>query len=266
MMTLKPRKESALNIAQRTGSATEDERLLESPGAAQVDFTHTDPWRVFRIMGEFVQGFDSLANVGRAVAMFGSARVPPGHPQYEAAIQTSRLLAEAGFAIITGGGPGIMEAANLGAREAGGISVGCNIELPFEQGTNAYVELAINFHYFFVRKTMFVKYSEAFVIFPGGFGTMDETFEALTLIQTGKVRDFPVVLFGTDYWAGMLEWIRNTMLAEGKISVDDLNLLVATDSPEEAVRVILEATRRVEAPGPASIATTPAHPDKHDAQ
>jgi uncharacterized protein (TIGR00730 family) len=262
-MTLKPRKEPALNTAQRTGAPTEDEKLLESPGPAEAAFLHTDPWRVFRIMGEFVQGFDSLANIGRAVAIFGSARVKPQHPQYEAAIETARLLAEAGFGIITGGGPGIMEAANRGAQEGGGRSIGCNIELPFEQGTNAYVELAINFHYFFVRKMMFVKYSEGFIIFPGGFGTMDETFEALTLIQTGKVRDFPVVLFGTEYWGGMLEWIRATMLREGKISVDDLDLLVATDSPAEAVRVVLEATRRIEAEAPAP---TPAAPEKHDAQ
>ncbi len=262
-MTLKPRKELALNTAQRTGAPTEDEKLLESPGAAEAAFLHTDPWRVFRIMGEFVQGFDSLANVGRAVAIFGSARVKPRDPQYEAATETARLLAQAGFGIITGGGPGIMEAANRGAQEGGGRSIGCNIELPFEQGTNAYVEQAINFHYFFVRKTMFVKYSEGFVIFPGGFGTMDETFEALTLIQTGKVRDFPVVLFGTEYWGGMLEWIRGTMLKEGKISVDDLDLLVATDSPTEAVRVVLEATRRMEAEAPAP---TPADPEKHDAQ
>jgi uncharacterized protein (TIGR00730 family) len=262
-MTLKPRKETALNTNQRAGAPTEDERLLESPGPSEAAFIHTDPWRVFRIMGEFVQGFDTLANVGRAVAVFGSARVKPEHPQYDAAVETARLLAEAGFAVITGGGPGIMEAANRGARDGGGLSIGCNIELPFEQGTNAYVELAVNFHYFFVRKMMFVKYSEGFIIFPGGFGTMDETFEALTLIQTGKVRDFPVVLFGTEYWSGMLQWIRGTMLSEGKISVDDLGLLVSTDSPEEAVRVILEATRRIEAKGPAP---TPAHPQKHDAE
>jgi uncharacterized protein (TIGR00730 family) len=265
-MTLKPRREAALNTTQRTGAPTEDERLLESPDPRAVDFTHTDPWRVFRIMGEFVEGFDTLASVGRAVAIFGSARVKPDDPQYEAAMETSRLLAEAGFAVITGGGPGIMEAANRGAKEGGGLSIGCNIELPFEQGTNAYVEMPINFHYFFVRKTMFVKYSEAFVIFPGGFGTMDELFEALTLIQTGKVRDFPVVLFGTEYWGGMLDWIRATMLEEGKISPDDVDLLVATDSPEEAVRVVLEATRRLESDEPASPETTPADPVKHDAQ
>lgn len=233
--------DSALNRAARTNSATEDERLLESPQAPtvpQLDFTRSDPWRVFRIMGEFVEGFDTLAKVGKAVSIFGSARVPPNHPQYQAATETARLLANAGFAVITGGGPGIMEAANKGAREGGALSIGCNIELPFEQGTNPYVDVAIDFRYFFVRKTMFVKYAEAFVIFPGGFGTMDELFEAMTLIQTGKVRNFPVVLFGTDYWQGLLQWLRDVMLAEGKISPDDVDLLVVTDSPEEAVRVI----------------------------
>ncbi|HET8656231.1 MAG TPA: TIGR00730 family Rossman fold protein [Longimicrobiaceae bacterium] len=261
----------ALSRAARTGAPTQDEQLLESPSPTRPDFTHSDPWRVFRIMGEFVEGFDTLVHVGRAVTVFGSARVPPGHPQYEAAVEVSRRLAEAGFAVITGGGPGIMEAANKGAREGDGLSIGCNIELPFEQGTNPYVEMAINFHYFFVRKTMFVKYSEAFVIFPGGFGTMDELFEALTLIQTGKVRNFPVVLFGTDYWGGLLEWIRATMLAEGKISPDDVNLLIPTDSPEEAVRVIVEATRRLEAQETngkhaSTTAPTPASPEKSDAQ
>jgi uncharacterized protein (TIGR00730 family) len=256
----------ALNVAARTGTQTEDERLLESPKPTAIDFTHTDPWRVFRIMGEFVQGFDTLAHVGKAVTVFGSARVPPDHPQYLAAEATSRLLSEAGFAVITGGGPGIMEAANKGAKEAGGASIGCNIELPFEQGTNPYVEMAINFHYFFVRKTMFVKYSEAFVIFPGGFGTMDELFEALTLIQTGKVRDFPVVLFGSDYWGGLLEWIRGTMAREGKISPDDVDLLRITDSPEEAVRFVIEAVQRLDEGAPASVGATPAAPEKHDAQ
>ncbi|MEX2582564.1 MAG: TIGR00730 family Rossman fold protein, partial [Gemmatimonadota bacterium] len=179
----KSNEDKELNVTSRTGKPTEDEQLLGSAKPA-ADFTQSDPWRVFRIMGEFVEGFDTLANVGPAVAVFGSARVPPGEPQYEAAEATAGMLARAGFAVITGGGPGLMEAANKGASEAGGISIGCNIELPFEQGTNAWVEVSINFRYFFVRKTMFVKYSEAFVIFPGGFGTMDELFEALTLIQT----------------------------------------------------------------------------------
>jgi uncharacterized protein (TIGR00730 family) len=251
-----------LNVSSRTGAPTEDERLLES-GTPRIDFTHSDPWRVFRIMGEFVEGFDTLANTGRAVSVFGSARVPPDHEQYHQAEETARLLADAGFAVITGGGPGIMEAANKGAREAGGLSIGCNIELPFEQGTNPFVEVSINFRYFFVRKTMFVKYSEAFIIFPGGFGTMDELFEALTLIQTGKIRNFPVVLFGSAYWGGMLTWIRDVMLAEGKVSADDLDLLVVTDSPAEAVRVVLEAERRE---AEQETEPTPARPAKHDAE
>ena len=230
-----------LNRASRTGESTEDERLLESHPREEVrprDFTKSDPWRVFRIMGEFVEGFDTLARTEKAVSIFGSARVPPDDPQYLDAEKTARLLAEAGFGVITGGGPGIMEAANKGAKEAGGISIGCNIELPFEQGMNPYVDLAINFRYFFVRKTMFVKYADAFVIFPGGFGTLDELFEALTLIQTGKVRDFPVILFGSGYWQGMLDWIRDTMLAEGKVSKSDMDLLVVTDDPYEVVRVV----------------------------
>ena len=237
---------------------TEDERLLES--APAIDFTRTDPWRVFRIMGEFVEGFDTLAPTGRAVAIFGSARVPVDHPQYAAARETARIVAEAGFAVITGGGPGIMEAANRGAVEGGGRSIGCNIELPFEQGTNPYVEVSIDFRYFFVRKTMFVKYAEAFIIFPGGFGTLDELFEALTLIQTGKIRDFPVILFGSEYWAGMLDWIRRVMLEEGKISPDDLDLLIVTDSPEEAVEVIRAAQVGLLQDG------EPEEPEKSDAQ
>ena len=231
-----------LNVAQHTRSKTEDERLLQSPAEEPraIDFTHSDPWRVFRIMGEFVEGFDNLARIGPAVTIFGSARTRPDHPEYAAARETARLLGEAGFCIITGGGPGIMEAANRGARDAEVLSVGCNIELPFEQGTNPYVDVAINFRYFFVRKTMFVKYAEAFVIFPGGFGTMDELFEALTLIQTGKVRDFPVVLMGRAYWKGLVDWFRSALLAEGKISPDDVDLMVITDSPEEAVRTIVD--------------------------
>jgi uncharacterized protein (TIGR00730 family) len=222
-------------------SATEDEKLLSRHGRDTLpsrDVTQ-DAWRVFRIMGEFVEGFDTLARLGPAVSIFGSARTLPDDPYYQAAQETGRLLAEEGFAVVTGGGPGIMEAANRGAKEAGGESVGCNIELPFEQGMNAYVNTAINFRYFFVRKTMFVKYAEAFIIFPGGFGTMDELFEALTLIQTGKVRDFPVVLFGRDYWQGLLDWLNGTMAAHGKIHVEDMKLLVVTDSPEEAVRVVV---------------------------
>ncbi|HVG43725.1 MAG TPA: TIGR00730 family Rossman fold protein [Longimicrobium sp.] len=233
-----------LNRAARMGAATEDEQLLQSPAAATkaIDFTSSDPWRVFRIMGEFVEGFDALAKIGPAVTIFGSARVKPDAPEYQAARETARLLGEAGFSVITGGGPGIMEAANRGAREAGVLSVGCNIELPFEQSVNPYVDLAINFRYFFVRKTMFVKYAEAFIIFPGGFGTLDELFEALTLIQTGKVRDFPVVLFGRAYWGGFLDWIRGVLMAEGKISPEDMDLMTVTDDPAEVVRLVMEAS------------------------
>jgi uncharacterized protein (TIGR00730 family) len=231
---------------------TEDEAFLDAPAAQVAEFVHSDPWRVFRIMGEFVEGFDTLAQLGPAVSIFGSARVRPGDAAYAAAERTAQLLVEAGFGVITGGGPGIMEAANKGATEAGGESVGCNIELPFEQGMNAFVKTAVNFHYFFVRKTMFVKYAEAFIIFPGGFGTLDELFEALTLIQTGKVRNFPVIMIGTDYWKPLLAFLTGTMQAEGKISAHDMDLLYVTDSPEEAVAVIAKAfrTRMRKADGP----------------
>lgn len=234
----------ALNRAARQGKPTEDQQLFIGPRtneASVLPFTQTDPWRVLRIMGEFVEGFDALADIGPAVTLFGSARVQPGHPQYEAAIEVARVLGEAGFAIITGGGPGIMEAGNLGAQRAGVRSIGLGIELPFEQGLNEYVDLPIEFRYFFARKTMFVKYAEGYVIFPGGFGTLDELFESLTLIQTGKIFNFPVVLFDSAYWNGLLDWLRNTMLAEGKISADDLKLLIVTDSPTEARDVIVTA-------------------------
>ncbi|HEY0036412.1 MAG TPA: TIGR00730 family Rossman fold protein [Longimicrobium sp.] len=271
-----------LNVAQRTRTSTEDERLLQSPAEQpeSLDFTRSDPWRVLRIMGEFVEGFDTLARIGPAVTIFGSARTPADHPEYAAARETARLLGEAGFGIITGGGPGVMEAANRGARDAGVQSIGCNIELPFEQGINPYVDVAINFRYFFVRKTMFVKYAEAFIIFPGGFGTMDELFEALTLIQTGKVRDFPVVLVGTAYWQGLIDWIRGALLAEGKISPEDVDMLVVTDSLEEAVQTIVRCydensatngrpPRRSKASRLGTEGTaegTPASPEKADAQ
>ncbi len=228
-------------------SVTEDERLLAAPPPALVErarFTSTDPWRVLRIMGEFVEGFDTLADVRNAATFFGSARALPGDPYYEKAVETARLLAREGFAIITGGGPGIMEAANRGAQEGNGLSIGCNIELPFEQGTNAYVERAINFRYFFVRKTMFVKYSTAFIVFPGGYGTMDELFEALTLIQTGKVKYFPVVLVGRAYWSGLADWLRDRVAGEGKIATSDLELFHLTDDPGEAARRVLEARER----------------------
>jgi uncharacterized protein (TIGR00730 family) len=221
---------------------TEDEKLLASHGRAdRRDFTRTDPWRAMRIMGEVIEGFDTLAGVDRGVSIFGSARTHPDDPQYQAAQETAKLLAEAGFAIITGAGPGIMEAANKGAKLGGGRSIGCNIELPFEQGANPYVDTLINFRYFFVRKTMFVKYSSAFIIFPGGFGTLDELFEALTLIQTGKIYQFPVILFGRHYWAGLVRWLQSRVLGERKISPGDMDLMLITDDPREAAQAIISA-------------------------
>jgi hypothetical protein len=220
---------------------TEDQILLEIPTVEERDFTDTDPWRIFKIMGEFVEGFDRLAKIPKGVSIFGSARVQPDDEYYQAAAETGRLLAKAGFTVITGGGPGIMEAANKGALEAGGISVGCSIELPFEQSPNPYLTNSITFNYFFVRKVMFVKYAVAFIIFPGGFGTMDELFEALTLIQTRKIKNFPVILFGKRYWRDLISWIENTMLYENKISSEDLRLVFLTDSPEESVRIITES-------------------------
>ena len=224
--------------------ATEDEKLLQQSGP-RIDFTRTDPWRVMRIMGEFIEGFDTLASVDKAVTIFGSARIGPDDPHYVAAVETARLLAEAGFDIITGAGPGIMEAGNKGAQLGGGRSIGCNIELPFEQGANPYVDTLIQFKYFFVRKTMFIKYSVAFVIFPGGFGTLDELFEALTLIQTGKIFRFPVILFGRYYWAGLLRWLQARVLSEGKISEGDLDLILVTDDPAEAAQAIISAYRSI---------------------
>jgi len=218
---------------------TQDERLLESPRPDE--FTHTDPWRVFRIMGEFVEGFDDMASLNRAISIFGSARSKPDDPDYKAAQETGALLAAQGFAVITGGGPGIMEAANRGAFEAGGLSIGCNIELPFEQKANAYQTLSLTFKYFFVRKMMFVKYSLAFVIFPGGFGTFDELFEALTLIQTKKIRNFPIVLFGHQYWSGLLAWLREVVLQGGKIGEHDMQMFHITDSPAEVVEIVMRA-------------------------
>ena len=215
---------------------TQDEQLLETPRADA--FTHTDTWRVFRIMGEFVEGFDELATITRGVAVFGSARTAADNPFYAAAQETAALLAEAGYTVITGGGPGIMEAANRGAFDAGGASIGCNIELPFEQQPNPYQTRSLKFKYFFVRKTMFVKYSNAFVIFPGGYGTMDELFEALTLIQTRKIKNFPVVLFGSEYWRGMLDWVENTMLKSNYIGEADRRRLHLTDTPAEVVEII----------------------------
>ena len=220
---------------------TEDEKLLQQPSSSGADFTRTDPWRVLRIMGEFIEGFDTLASIDKGVTIFGSARISPEDPMYKAAEEVARLLAEAGFAIITGAGPGIMEAANKGAHMAGGRSIGCNIELPFEQGANPYVDTLVNFRYFFVRKTMFIKYSMAFIIFPGGFGTLDELFEAITLIQTGKIYQFPVILFGRHYWAGLLRWLHARPLAERKISPGDIDLMVLTDDPAEAAQAVIAA-------------------------
>jgi uncharacterized protein (TIGR00730 family) len=221
---------------------TEDEKLLTLPrGTRPDDFTRTDTWRLMRITGEFIEGFDRLASVTKAVTVFGSARIGPSDPWYAMAQEVSRLLALEGFAVITGAGPGIMEAANRGAREGGGRSIGCNIELPFEQHANPYVDTLINFRYFLVRKMMFIKYSTAFLIFPGGFGTLDELFEALTLIQTGKIYQFPVVLFGRYYWAGLVRWLQARALREGKIAATDMNLFLMTDVPAQAVRAVLDA-------------------------
>lgn len=223
-------------MAEDTGSTTEDERLLKRP--EEPDFLHSDPWRALRILSEFVEGFDALASLGPAITVFGSARVEEGAPNYNLARSIGRKLAEAGYAVITGGGPGAMEAANRGCQEGGGLSVGCNIELPKEQDLNPYCDLGVEFRYFFARKTMFVKYADGFVILPGGFGTMDELFEALTLIQTGKIEHFPIVLVGRSYWAGLLDWIRGTLLAQKAIDASDIDYLQITDDPDEVVEMV----------------------------
>ena len=226
--------------------STTDQRLLDSRGST--DWVHTDPWRVLRIQSEFIDGFGTLAELGPAVSMFGSARAPRDHPLYATAEALAARLVKAGLAVITGGGPGVMEAANKGAAEAGGVSVGLGIELPFESGLNPYVNLGINFRYFFARKTMFVKYAQGFVVLPGGFGTLDELFEALTLVQTRKVTSFPVVLFDSAYWSGLIGWLRETALARGSISERDLDMFTVTDDPDEAVARML-ANQPI--PGPA---------------
>ena len=218
---------------------TTDQRLLDSRGPS--DWVHTDPWRVMRIQSEFVEGFGALAELGPAIAVFGSARTHPGDTTYDQAEQTGRALVDAGFAVITGGGPGSMEAANKGASEAGGVSVGLGIELPFESGLNQWSDIGVNFRYFFARKTMFVKYSQGFIVLPGGFGTLDELFEALTLAQTGKVTSFPVVLLGVAYWSGLIGWLRETALDQGTIKQSDLDMLRLTDDVEEAVAVMVAA-------------------------
>jgi len=219
---------------------TTDQRLLDSRGAT--DWVHTDPWRVLRIQSEFVEGFGTLAELGPAVSVFGSARIRPETPEYATGERLGAALAKAGYAVITGGGPGMMEAVNKGCCEAGGLSVGLGIELPFEQRINDWVDVGLNFRYFFARKTMFVKYAQAFVVLPGGFGTMDELFEALTLVQTGKVTSFPVVLLGTGYWRGLVDWLRQAMLGVGAINSVDLDLLQITDDVDEVVRIIVEAS------------------------
>jgi uncharacterized protein (TIGR00730 family) len=220
-------------------SSTTDQRLLDSRGPT--DWVHTDPWRVLRIQAEFVEGFGALAELGPAISVFGSARSKLDDPDYATGVKLGGALADAGFAVITGGGPGAMEAANRGASQAGGVSVGLGIELPFESGLNEWVDVGINFRYFFARKTMFVKYAQGFIVLPGGFGTFDELFEALCLVQTRKVTSFPVVLLGTAYWGGLVDWLRSTVLTQGKIKEADLSLFRVTDDPVEAVRLVHEA-------------------------
>jgi uncharacterized protein (TIGR00730 family) len=230
---------------------TEDRKLLQR--SARPAFLDTDPWRALRILAEFVEGFDALAQLGPAITVFGSARVTEGDPTYAMAREIGRLLALEGYAVITGGGPGVMEAANRGCQEGGGLSVGCNIELPMEQSINAYVDLGVEFRYFFARKTMFVKYADAFVILPGGYGTLDELMEALTLIQTGKIEHFPVVLVGTEFFGGFVEWIKAKLVGEGMIAADDLDLIQLTDDPKRVVEIVRAAGRRREAAADTSI-------------
>ncbi|MGI5367583.1 TIGR00730 family Rossman fold protein [Streptomyces sp. A244] len=223
-------------------ASTTDQRLLDE--RAPSDWVHTDPWRVLRIQSEFIEGFGTLAELPPAISVFGSARTPADSPEYEAGVRLGRGLVDAGFAVITGGGPGAMEAANKGALEAKGISVGLGIELPFEQGLNPYVDIGLNFRYFFVRKMMFVKYAQGFVVLPGGLGTLDELFEALTLVQTQKVTRFPIVLFGSDYWGGLVDWLRDTVIAQGKAGEKDLLLFHVTDDVDEAVALVSKEAGR----------------------
>jgi uncharacterized protein (TIGR00730 family) len=227
--------------------STTDQRLLDSGGRGE--WVHTDPWRVLRIQAEFVEGFGSLAELGPAISVFGSARTPVDHPDYANAVRLGAGLADAGFAVITGGGPGVMEGANRGASEAGGTSVGLGIELPFEQGINEWVDIGINFRYFFARKTMFVKYAQGFVGLPGGFGTLDEIFEAVTLVQTKKVTSFPIVLLGSSYWGGLKQWLHEAVLASAKIAPADLDLLHITDDIDEAVKIMVQAREEHQVPG-----------------
>ncbi|MDQ3664670.1 MAG: TIGR00730 family Rossman fold protein [Actinomycetota bacterium] len=241
-------------------SSTTDQRLLDTRGPS--DWVHTDPWRVLRIQTEFVEGFGLLAELPRAVSVFGSARTSRDDPEYDLARRLGGALADAGWAVITGGGPGIMEATNRGASEAGGLSVGLGIELPFEQSLNEWVDIGLEFRYFFARKTMFVKYAQAFVILPGGFGTMDELFEALTLVQTRKVNQFPVILMGAEFWAPLVTWLRDTLTPRGLISPEDLELFQVTDDVDDAVRRIGVAfAERTDQP---PVATGDEHPGSTD--
>ena len=224
---------------------TTDARLLDRRG--DTDWLHSDPWRVLRIQSEFVEGFGALAELGRAISVFGSARTAAADPAYALAERIGAGLASSGYSVITGGGPGMMEAANKGAHEAGGVSVGLGIELPLEQGMNDYVDLGINFRYFFARKTMFLKYSDGFVVMPGGMGTLDELFEAVTLVQTGKVSTFPIVLVGSAYWRGLVDWIRGTLVETGTISPGDVDLLPVVDTAQEAVDYVVDGARRLRA-------------------
>jgi uncharacterized protein (TIGR00730 family) len=230
-----------LRRSRRIESTTTDQRLLDARGPS--DWVHTDPWRVMRIQSEFVEGFGALAEVPRAVTVFGSARTPQDHPEYALGQEIGAALADAGFAVITGGGPGAMEAVNRGCSEAGGLSIGLGIELPMEQGLNPWVDLGLNFRYFFVRKTMFIKYAQAFICLPGGFGTLDELFESLTLVQTKKVTKFPVILFGRSYWDGLYTWLRDTVHGGGKLSDKDVGLVHVTDDIAEAVEMVEDAYR-----------------------
>jgi len=239
--------------------STTDQRLLDTRGPT--DWVHTDPWRVLRIQSEFIEGFGALAELGPAISVFGSARIRREDPHYGLGVQLGRALVEAGFAVITGGGPGAMEAANKGAPESGGVSVGLGIELPFESGLNEYVDLGLNFRYFFARKTMFVKYAQGFAVLPGGFGTFDELFEALTLVQTEKVTSFPIVLIGTSYWSGLMDWIKGTVLSDGKVSDADLEMFTVTDDVDEAVAVMVAAREHRRSPRPGG-GETPGDPHR----
>jgi uncharacterized protein (TIGR00730 family) len=237
-MEIKQQPKQEIHIPPKPRSALEDRKLLDRP--ALTDRLQSESWRVLRITSEFVAGFDHLADVYPAVSVFGSARTKLSNKYYGAAVHTAELLGKAGFAIITGGGPGIMEAANKGARQAGALSIGCNIELPFEQHINAYVDREMTFRYFFVRKTMFIKYSEAFITFPGGFGTLDELMGALTLIQTKKITNFPVILFGSEYWGGLIKWMRDEVLAANNIQQEDVDSIRVVDEPERVRDIVIE--------------------------